>query len=208
MNKTLKYCCILAVITIFAIPIIDHFTQQPTEPVQQYVITNNRYDANGQIEKLNTLSNTVLETAYAQEIRTAKPTATPKVKPTAKAKVKKQTINENDLYALSHLIYAEAGSELCSDEARYYVGSVVLNRVKSKYFKPNTIEGIIFQKGQYECTWIGTYYNEPTDICVKISKDLLQNGSKLPDNVVFQAEFKQGDGVYKYIDDMYFCYKN
>ena len=202
MNKTLKYCYILAVITIFAIPIIDHFTQQPIEPVQQYVITNNIYDDNGQIEKLNTLSKTILETTYTQEIRTT----TPKAK--SKAKSKEQTINENDLYALSHLIYAEAGSELCSDDARYYVGSVVLNRVKSKYFKPNTIEGIIFQKGQYECTWIGTYYNEPTDICVKIAKDLLQNGSKLPDNVVFQAEFKQGDGVYKYIDGMYFCYKN
>ena len=206
MNKTLIDCYILAVITIFAIPIIDHFTQQPTEPVQQYVITNNIYDDNGQIEKLNTLSKTILETAYTQEIRTATSKATPKAK--SKAKSKEQTINENDLYALSHLIYAEAGSELCSDDTRYYVGSVVLNRVKSKYFEPNTIEGIIFQKGQYECTWIGTYYNEPTDICVKIAKDLLQNGSKLPDNVVFQAEFKQGDGVYKYIDDMYFCYKN
>lgn len=123
--------------------------------------------------------------------------------------IKEPEVDPDDLYALSHLIYAEAGSEgLCSDELRYCVGSVVLNRVKSEYYEPDTIEGVIFQKGQYECTWLGTYYEEPTEKCVEIAKDLLINGSVLPDNVVFQAEFKQGDGVYDYIDGMYFCYKN
>jgi hypothetical protein len=120
----------------------------------------------------------------------------------------KQDVDEYELYMLSHLIYAEAGSERLSDESRYYVGSVVLNRVKSKYFKQNTIEGIIFAEGQYECTWLGTYYNEPSEKCVEIARDLLENGSVLPENVVFQAEFKQGDGVYAHIDNIYFCYKN
>ena len=133
-----------------------------------------------------------------------------KKKDTKKKDTKKKarkSVDENDLYALSHLIYAEAGSTRCTDEMRYYVGSVVLNRVKSDLFPPKTIEGIIFQKGQYECTWLGTYYNKPTDTCVKIAKDLLEKGSVLPDNVVYQAEHKQGDGVYAKLQNIYFCYK-
>jgi hypothetical protein len=125
-----------------------------------------------------------------------------------KTEVKAKTVVEDELYMLSHLIYAEAGSVKCSDKTRYYVGSVVLNRVKSNLFKENTIKDVIFADGQYSCTWLGTYYNEPTTRCVEIAKDLLENGSVLPENVVFQATFEQGDGIYEYIDNTYFCYKN
>lgn len=120
----------------------------------------------------------------------------------------KSEVDPDELYMLSHLIYAEAGSSTCSDTTRYYVGSVVLNRVKNDWFKEDTIEEVIFADGQYACTWLGTYYNEPTERCVEIARDLLENGSVLPENVVFQAEFKQGDGVYDYMDNTYFCYKN
>lgn len=108
---------------------------------------------------------------------------------------------------MAHLIYAEGGSEACSDKLRYYIGSVVLNRVNHWYY-PDTIEGVIFDKGQYECTWIGTYYNEPSEKCWAIAQELLENGSVLPENVVFQASFEQGDGVYEYLDGTYFCYCN
>ena len=117
-------------------------------------------------------------------------------------------IDPDELYMLSHLIYAEVGSELCSDTERYYAGSVVLNRIKSHWFKETTMHDVIFANGQYACTWLGTYYNQPTQNCIDIAYDLLANGSVLPENVVFQAEFKQGDGVYAHIGKTYFCYLN
>ena len=114
-------------------------------------------------------------------------------------------VDKDELYMLSHLIYAEVGSDYISDKCKRYAGSVVLNRMKSDKF-PDTMKGVIFQDGQYACTLIGTYYNEPSDRCVEIARELLTKGSAIPDNVVFQAEFKQGDGVYDKINGTYFCY--
>ena len=109
---------------------------------------------------------------------------------------------------LAHLIVGEV--EGCDREMKEYVGSVVLNRVKSNKF-PESIEDVVFQEGQYSCTWDGNYYKTPSEEDYEIAKDLLENGSKLPEDVLFQAEFPQGQGVYDTIDSpwgttMYFCY--
>lgn len=111
--------------------------------------------------------------------------------------------DEDDLYILSHLIYGEAGGE--SDECQLAVGSVVLNRVKSKSFSGNTIEEIVFAPGQYACTWDGNYDKEPDSRAINNARYLLENGSQLPDGVVYQAQFVQGE-VYAVIDGEYFCY--
>lgn len=113
----------------------------------------------------------------------------------------------NDVYILAHVLNGEAGSNWCSDEMIYGVGSVVLNRVKDKRF-PDTIEGVVFQKGQYACTWDGNYDREPSQRCWDIAWDLYKNGTTWPENVIFQAQFEQGTGVYKKIQNMYFCWKN
>lgn len=110
--------------------------------------------------------------------------------------------DEDDLYILSHLIYGEAGGE--SDECQLAVGSVVLNRVKSSSF-PNSIEGVVFAPGQYACTWDGNYDKEPSQRAIDNARYLLENGSTLPDGVVFQAQFVQGE-IYAEIDGEYFCY--
>lgn len=115
--------------------------------------------------------------------------------------------SEEELELLAHLIGGEAGADWCSDKMKYYVGSVALNRVASDYF-PSTLEAVIFEEGQYACTWTGTFDREPTESCYEIAKDLLINGSMLPENVIFQAEFEQGDGVYCQEQNMIFCYKN
>lgn len=115
-------------------------------------------------------------------------------------------ITEEDIDLLAHLLYAEAGSSWIADETLYYVGSVVLNRVNSKYF-PDTLYDVIYQKGQYACTWDGNIEKDPTPRCYEIAEDLLKNGSVLPENVVYQASFKQGSGVYSYQDTLYFCYQ-
>lgn len=120
--------------------------------------------------------------------------------------VAEPVIDEKELEMLAHLIGGEAGADWCKDEMLYYVGSVVLNRMNSKDF-PNTMEGVIFQKGQYACTWDGNYNRTPSERCYRIAEQLLTYGSVLPENVVFQAEFKQGSGVYEKVQNMYFCYK-
>jgi len=112
----------------------------------------------------------------------------------------------DEVEMLAHLINGEAGADWCSDTTRYYVGSVVLNRVNHSEF-PDTIYGVIFQSGQYACTWDGNYDRTPSQRCYEIAKDLLENGSWLPNNVVFQANFSQGSGVYDCIDGVYFCYR-
>lgn len=57
----------------------------------------------------------------------------------------------SDIEILAHLINGEAGADWCSDTTRYYVGSVVLNRVNSNEF-PDSIYGVVFQSGQYALT--------------------------------------------------------
>lgn len=114
-------------------------------------------------------------------------------------------VSEEDIELLAHLLYAEAGSSWISDETIFYVGSVVLNRVNSDLF-PDTLYDVIYQPGQYACTWDGNIEKEPTERCYEIAEELLRNGSVLPENVVFQASFKQGSGVYAYQDNLYFCY--
>lgn len=116
------------------------------------------------------------------------------------------SIDEYELWLLAHLINGEAGATWCSDTTRYYVGSVVLNRVNHAEF-PDSIEGVIYQSGQYSCTWDGNFDLEPSDRCWEIARDLLINGSWLPNDVVFQANFSQGSGVYDCIDGVYFCYR-
>lgn len=86
-------------------------------------------------------------------------------------------------------------------------GSVVLNRAASKRF-PNTIKEVCLQKGQYSCFADGNAYRTPTDTTKEAALYLLENGSQIPANVVFQARFKQGDGVWKVVQGEYFCYLN
>ena len=54
--------------------------------------------------------------------------------------------NQNDLFWLSRVIYAESGNQPL--EGQMAVGIVVLNRVKSPIY-PNTVEGVLAQKNQF-----------------------------------------------------------
>lgn len=120
--------------------------------------------------------------------------------------------SEEDLDLLSRLITAEMGASWVSDEIQLYVGSVVLNRLHSDLYPGETIYEVIYQDGQYSPTWTGAINNTPDERTIENAKKLLTDGSILPENVVFQANFKQGDGVYcEYYDEVlgtttYFCY--
>lgn len=118
---------------------------------------------------------------------------------------------DDDLDLFARLITAEAGSTWIPDEVQLYVGSVVLNRMAHELF-PNTLYDVIYQEGQYSPTWNGTINNTPDERTIANAKKLLEEGSVLPANVVFQANFKLGSGVYyEYYDEIlktttYFCY--
>lgn len=111
--------------------------------------------------------------------------------------------SDEDLYVLAHLLAGEAHTY--PDEEQKYVASVVLNRVNhSKY--PSTIKSVVFQKGQYACTWDGNYHRTPTERNWANAKYILENGSILPGNVVYQANFKQGSGLYLRTKYHHYCY--
>lgn len=119
--------------------------------------------------------------------------------------------SESDLMLLAKVIYAEAGSDFLSDEWKMCVGEVVLNRVASPEF-PNTITDVVYQPGQYHGARSGYIASLiPSERCINVAKRLLNGERIMEPSVVFQANFKQGSGVYKALYDgrlgwTYFCY--
>lgn len=112
----------------------------------------------------------------------------------------------DDFYELSHLIQAEAGYTYW--EMMAGVGSVVLNRVASDKF-PNTVYDVIYQPGQYStASYLASQV--PTQEVLDVTDYLLRNGSDYPADVLYQANFAQGSGVYMTLSTsystMYFCY--
>lgn len=114
---------------------------------------------------------------------------------------------EREIDILAHLIYAENGDDSYTEymKAMEYTGAVVLNRVESEKY-PDTLEGVIYQRGQYACTWDGGMDKEPSADAYEVASKLIRSGSKLPEDVLYAAEFKQGT-VYDYVAGTYYCYK-
>lgn len=120
----------------------------------------------------------------------------------------------DELYLLSKIIYAEAGSDWLSDEWKMSVGEVVLNRVASAEF-PSTIREVIYQPGQYYGSQ-SRYFEtlRPDARCVGLAKRLLEGERVINDpSVVFQANFKQGSGTHtalydKHLGWTYFCFSS
>ena len=118
------------------------------------------------------------------------------------------TYTQEDYEYLLMIIVGEAQN--CSKLHQMYVGSVVLNRLHNeKYFSyGDCIKSIALAPSQYACFPGGGAYRTPTDLNIEVANELIANGSILPANVIFQAEFTQGDGVYAHIGNTYFCYKD
>ena len=103
----------------------------------------------------------------------------------------------DDVDLLARLIYCEIGSDGHPDEQLYNVGSVVMNRVADTRF-PDTIRGVIYQPGQYAPAISGVLEAvTPTKRCYTIAADLLANGSRLPESVVWQSTVPQGTEIYE-----------
>lgn len=115
------------------------------------------------------------------------------------------TYTPDELNLLARLVNAEAGSDWLSDEHQKAVASVVINRVADSRF-PNTIKGVVYQRGQYACISSGMINYKPSQRAIENAKYVLENGVTIPTNVVWQSQFIQGKGVWKYIQGHYFCY--
>lgn len=121
-----------------------------------------------------------------------------------------------DLELLALVIYQEAGGDMCSDETRQMVGEVVLNRVADKRY-PNTIMGVICQQAQYgRLHWTGPVWPEraknpgeqhAVERAYRMAWALLIDkvDRLLPEDVIYQAEFKQGTEVVAEAEGFYFC---
>ena len=116
---------------------------------------------------------------------------------------------ENDLYCLAAIICQEAGGE--STDIQLLVGNVVLNRVASHRY-PNTIYEVATGYLQYGMMWkYGVKFPKWADQatinrCYSIAERLLDGERVCPANVIYQAEFEQGSGLYLHVRGFYFCY--
>jgi N-acetylmuramoyl-L-alanine amidase len=75
-----------------------------------------------------------------------------------------------DAALLARLISAEARGEPYSGQVA--VGAVVLNRVKSSSF-PNSVSGVIFQRGAFSAVDDGQINLTPNDSALKAAKDAM-----------------------------------
>lgn len=125
----------------------------------------------------------------------------------AQTEVPELTYSEEDLYWLSHIIMAEVEDQ--EYLSKILCGSVVLNRSKDKDFRGNTIKEVVFAGEYRESIENGRIYLEPNEDSIKAAKEILTGttGIDIPENLVYQAQFVQGSGIYETIDNEIYCYK-
>ena len=80
------------------------------------------------------------------------------------------SIVSSDHRLLSKLVYAEARGEPYKGQVA--VAAVVLNRVKSSSF-PNTISGVIYQKGAFSCVNDGQINLSPDNDAIRAARDAM-----------------------------------
>jgi len=77
---------------------------------------------------------------------------------------------ETELSLLARLVSGEARGEPYIGQVA--VAAVVLNRVRSDEF-PDTVSGVIFQRGAFDAVWDGQFDLTPTDSCIRAARDAL-----------------------------------
>ena len=76
----------------------------------------------------------------------------------------------SNINLLARCINGEARGE--SYKGQVAVGAVILNRVKSSKF-PNTIAGVIYQRGAFDAVSDGQIDLEPSDSCLRAARDAM-----------------------------------
>ena len=112
---------------------------------------------------------------------------------------------QEDVNLLAEVIYHENWHTDKDHLAAYYTGAVVMNRVRSKDW-PNTIESVLYQRGQYSTTTLFYTIQLPDEVYEMAERILRDGTDDVPESVVFQAMRKQGKGTWKKVGTDYFCY--
>lgn len=114
---------------------------------------------------------------------------------------------ESEIDLLARVIWFEAGSNWISDRQQQLVAQVVLNRCADSRF-PNTIADVVYAPRQYSCA--SRLYSISRDRipqrCYDNALKAARGEVECPANVVWQAGFRQGKGVYAYMGNTYFCW--
>ena len=79
-------------------------------------------------------------------------------------------LNNAEVYLLAKTIYAEGRGEPYVGQVA--IGAVVMNRVRNKAF-PNTISGVVYQKGAFTAVDDGQINLTPNETAMKAAKDAL-----------------------------------
>lgn len=129
----------------------------------------------------------------------------------------------DDIRILTTTVYHEAGST--TEQLRQYVAQVALNRVEDSRF-PDSVYGVITQKGQYNTKYATTEAAQAIkskdaangtnnwETCKNSVLQAMMGKTDMPDNVLYQANFTQGKGLWKsvyfnsgwFASTSYFCY--
>lgn len=203
---------ILSSIVSAIVNVIDPVECSTIPVVQSIVATNEVVDNfEDELQKTSTMELMItgqeLEEAELKEIKRKKREAKRKKQKKEKEKAWLENFsNSKDKHILEHLCNGEAGDQ--NDECQQAVVWVVLNRIKSKNF-PDTVEEVVFAHRQYACTWDGNYDRKPSERVKKNVQAVLSGKSciKVPENVVYQAQFTQGSGIWQKIGTETFCFK-
>lgn len=116
-----------------------------------------------------------------------------------------KSYTEEDLRILAMILCGECQNY--PDQEQRLVGSVFLNRVKSNQY-PNTFQGVAADRRygiQYACWYDGNAFRQIQQSNWDNAKWLLENGSILPDHVLFQSRKAIGK-VYMKTKWHYYCY--
>lgn len=157
-----------AVTLAFTLTLVG-FTSHAAEP--------QRGSVEGQIPALQTIAESTADTMGEKKNDAAEELA--KKKQEAKEKAEREARERAEVERLlASIIFCEAGNQ--PYEGQVAVGAVVLNRVKSRSY-PNSIEAVIYQKGQFgpaATGWLNKVRSSGryTKTNMKAAKDAL-NGS-------------------------------
>lgn len=126
-----------------------------------------------------------------------------------------KTYTDEELEILALIVYQEAGEDRVSDDTRRLVAQVFLNRVNDSRFPDSFYEVATAERQYGRLYWTGIVWPDRASSQVeahaverayKIAQEVLESDDPIcPEDVIFQAEFVQGD-IYAEQDGMYFCF--
>lgn len=119
-----------------------------------------------------------------------------------------KSYTDEDLYVLAHILSGEMHDQPWEDNI--YTASVLMNRVNGDDWwtsGKHTVKAAAFKQNQYSCIKDGNYYREPSETNWKAAKYVLENGSQIPSNVVFQSGSPLSPRIWKKTKHAYYCYE-